>query len=137
MAVLGGLGGHAESSLLGAAARGLALAPLYAQLLFMPQPVVSTPALARGLVAASAAALAAGLAFSLRRSRPLPLLAVCGVWILAALWLNGLAGDVASWYAVGMLPPFRCSSVARAGRPAWWTQGCRLPARSRACSPRC
>ncbi len=123
-AVLGGLGGHAESSLLGAAARGLALAPLYAHLLCMPQPLVSEPALARGLVAASTAALAASLAFSLPPSRLRPLLAVCGVWILAALWLNGLSGDVASWYAVGMLPPFALLVGGLAqGAARHWAQG--------------
>ena len=80
--VLGGLGGHPESSLLAGVGRGLALAPLYAHLLCMPQPLVSDPALARGLVAAGAAALAAALAALARGiARVRSLLLVCGVWL--------------------------------------------------------
>ena len=106
IAVLGGLGGHAQSSLLGGVWRGVGLAPLYAHLLLMPQPLVSAPALARALVAASAAALAAALLLVARRPQSRPLLCVCGAWILVTLWLNGSAGEIASWYAIGLVPPF-------------------------------
>jgi len=120
--VLGGLGGHPESSLLAGVGRGLALAPLYAHLLFMPQPLVSEPALARSLVGAAAAALAAALLFSASHRRVRSLLVVCGVWFLTTLWLNGIAGEVASWYALGLLPPFALGIGALAQAAARWAR---------------
>ncbi len=104
IAVLGGIGGHGESSLLAGAGRGIGLAPLFAHLLFMPQPIVNQPTFARLLVGLSVAALASSLLISSERQRAL--LLVCGVWISTILWLNGVAGEVASWYAYALLPPF-------------------------------
>jgi hypothetical protein len=103
--VLGGLGGHPESSLLAGTARGLALAPVYAWLLLMPQPLLADATLARGLVAAAALALIAVLPRVSGRTRRRPLLWVCATWLLGVLLLNGIAGEVASWYAYAALPP--------------------------------
>jgi len=120
--VLGGLGGHPESSLLAGVGRGLALTPLYVHLVFMPQPLVSDPALARGLVGAGAAALAAGLLFSANHRRVRSLLLVCGVWFLTTLSLTGAAGEIASWYALGLLPPFALLVGAIARDAAQWAR---------------
>jgi hypothetical protein len=103
-AVLGGIGGHPESSLLGGAARGLAIAPHYAFLLLMPQPLVSDTGLAWALVAAAAAGLAIGLGWLVEPATLRRLLVVCGTWLLITLWLTGVSGAIASWYAVAFLP---------------------------------
>jgi len=104
--VLGGIGGHPGSSLLAGAGRGLAVAPHYTSLLLMPQPLVRDPALAWGLVVAAAAALVTALALLARGSSTRRLLLVCGVWLLTSLWLTGVSGEIASWYAMAFLPAF-------------------------------
>jgi hypothetical protein len=105
-AVLGGIGGHPESSLLAGAGRGLAIGPHYAFLLLMPQPLVNDPTLARELVAAAAAALTIALALIGREPTSRRLLLVCGAWLITSLWLTGVSGAVASWYALAFLPAF-------------------------------
>ncbi len=104
--VLGGIGGHPGSSLLAGASRGLAIGPLYTFLLLMPQPVVRDSTLAWGLVTTGATALVAGLAALASGPTPRRLLLVCGVWLLTCLWLTGISGEIASWYAIAFLPAF-------------------------------
>jgi len=105
-AVLGGIGGHPGSSLLAGASRGLAIGPLYTFLVLMPQPLVRDATLAWGLVTAGAAALAIALALLARGPTPRRLLLVCCVWLLSSLWLTGVSGEIASWYALAFLPAF-------------------------------
>ena len=119
-AVLGGIGGHPGSSLFAGASRGLAVGPLYTFLLLMPQPVVRDPTLARQLVAATATALVIGLGLLARRPALRRLLLVCGTWLLGCLWLAGVSGEIASWYAVGFLPAFSLLVGALAQGAARW-----------------
>jgi hypothetical protein len=105
-AVLGGIGGHPGSSLLAGAGRGLAVAPHYAFLLLMPQPLVRDPTLARGIVAAAATALAFAFLRLARGPDARRVLLVSSVWLLTSLWLTGVSGEVASWYALAFLPAF-------------------------------
>jgi len=119
-AVLGGLGGHPGSSLLAGASRGLAIGPLYTFLLLMPQPVVRDPTLARQLVAAAAAALVIALWLLARGPALRRLLLVCGTWLLSCLWLTGISGEIASWYAVAFLPAFSLLVGALAQGAASW-----------------
>jgi hypothetical protein len=131
--VLGGIGGHPGSSLLAGAGRGLSIVPQYAYLLLMPQPLLREPTLAWGLVAAAAATLAAALGWLARGPDARRLLLVCGVWLLVSLWLTGVSGEIASWYALAFLPAFslligalaqaalRCAEQRR--RAAAWLAG--------------
>jgi hypothetical protein len=93
--VLGGIGGHPGSSLLAGAGRGLAIGPLYTLLLLMPQPVVRDFTLARGLVAAGATALVAGLG-ARQQVHPRRLLPSAAS---GALLPTTASGEIASWYA--------------------------------------
>jgi hypothetical protein len=106
--VLGGLGGHPDSSLFAGLARGIALAPLYLEQLVMPQPLFAAAGLARALALASAALLGLALLWlshtswsELRRT-----LLLCAAWLAGALWLTGISGELASWYALVLLPAF-------------------------------
>jgi hypothetical protein len=104
--VLAGLGGHPDSSLFAGLARGLALAPLYLEQLVMPQPLFAARGFARGVALASAALLGLALlrlsgAGEMRRT-----LLLGAAWLAFALWLTGISGELASWYALVLLPPF-------------------------------
>jgi hypothetical protein len=105
-AVLGGIGGHPGSSLFASPGRGLALAPTYGLLLLMPQPVLRDGVLVRGIALATASLLAVALALLARDRSQRRLLLVSGVWLLGGLWLIGISGEIASWYALALLPPF-------------------------------
>ena len=105
-AVLGGIGGHPGSSLLASPGRGLALAPTYGLLLLMPQPVLRDGALVRAIALATASLLAVALALLARDPSQRRLLLVSGVWLLGGLGLIGISGEIASWYALALLPPF-------------------------------
>jgi hypothetical protein len=119
-AVLGGMGGHPGSSLLAAPLRGLGLAPLYASLLLMPQPWLDDPTVARALALASGGAFAAALAALARDPARRPLLLVCAVWLLGGILLIGVSGEIASWYALALLPPFALLLGGLAQSAARW-----------------
>jgi hypothetical protein len=118
-AVLGGIGGHPGSSLLASPGRGLALAPTYGLLLLMPQPLLRDAALARGLAVSTGSLLAVALALLAREASARRLLLLAGVWLLGGLWLIGISGEVASWYALSLLPAFALlmGALARAAAP--------------------
>lgn len=102
-AVLGGLGGHPDSSLLGGALAGARAAPSWLALLVMPQPWTESAA-DRILMLVLAAALAlATLRLAGERAQEFSALAV---WAVALLVLIGVSGDVASWYLVPLLGPY-------------------------------
>ncbi len=119
-AVLGGIGGHPGSSLFASPGRGLALVPTYGSLLLMPQPVLGDVTLARGLVMSTASLLAVALAMLARDPSQRRLLLVCGVWLLGGLWLIGISGEIASWYALALLPAFSLLVSALAQAAARW-----------------
>jgi hypothetical protein len=100
--------------------RGLGLAPLYASLLLRPQPALGDPTLARALAIASGGALAAALAALARDPARRGVLLVCGVWLLGGLLLIGVSGEIASWYALALLPAFALLLGWLAGSAARW-----------------
>jgi hypothetical protein len=119
-AVLGGIGGHPGSSLFASPGRALALAPTYGTLLLMPQPVLHDAALARGLAMATASLLAIALAVLARDPSQRRLLLISGVWLLGGLWLIGISGEIASWYALALLPAFALLVGALTQAAARW-----------------
>jgi hypothetical protein len=119
-AVLGGIGGHPGSSLFASPGRGFALAPTYGLLLLMPQPLLRDGGLARGIALATASLLAVALALLARDPSQRRLLLVSGVWLVGGLWLIGISGEIASWYALALLPPFALLVGAVAQAAARW-----------------
>jgi hypothetical protein len=119
-AVLGGIGGHPGSSLLASPVRGLALAPTYGLALLMPQPLFRDAALVRALGLVTGGLLAVALAALARDPSQRRLLLVSGVWLLGGLGLIGISGEIASWYALALLPAFALLLGALAQAAARW-----------------
>lgn len=118
-AVLGGLGGHPDSSPWWGVVRGLADAPGWLYTLVMPQPWLERPA-DRLVGALLLLGIALALALGARAGRRLAVPAVSGVWLLGLALLTGVSGDRASWYAAPLLPPYALAV-------GWLAAGLRTP----------
>ena len=112
-AVLGGLGGHPDSSVSEGLASAPGLLPSYGATLLMPQPL-SPEETTNGMyrtVASIGWLAAAALLLGVRRATPAPsrgrglaaLTFLC-LWLACVLALTGISGEVQSWYAVPFLP---------------------------------
>lgn len=111
--VLGGLGGHPESSLASGALAGLLQLPDYARSLLLPQPLAGAPAADTALFAALGAAAALACALVARATPeepaappPARVLGVLACWLAGLLVLTGISGVRASWYGEAFLPPY-------------------------------
>lgn len=121
-AVLGGLGGHGESSIANGFRNGPGLIDEYGGLVLMPQPWFDDPSanqrLALGAVVALALALALGFGArgdAERRSNAArgSGLAFLALWLGGLLVLTGISGELRSWYSIPFLPIW-CGFVAGA-----------------------
>jgi hypothetical protein len=104
-AVLGGLGGHPDSSLIAGALAGALAAPAWLAALVMPQPWTET-ALDGPLALAAWIALAAAVRLALRDARFAPALVALAAWAASLLMMMGISGDRAPWYLVPLLGPY-------------------------------
>lgn len=110
-AVLGGLGGHGESSLAHLAAAPELLLPYLARVLY-PQPFVASTTLASAIVAGAALALVAAALLRVaqesddERRRGRGALVFLGSWALLALALSCVSGRVHDWYALWLVAPY-------------------------------
>lgn len=117
--VLGGLGGHVGSSLLGGLLRAPALLVLFGDALLVPQPQ-GVPwlaaLLALGIVVALVALAGAGA--GPRGRAPLEVL---GTWLAGLLLLSAASGDLAPWYAATFLPAYGLAVgwLVAGARRAW------------------
>lgn len=110
--VLGGLGGHPDSSIVEGIPRMGGILGTYGPALVAPQPLVDDPATAperAKQLAVVLGLLAVGLAFAkdlgegrARRAG----LAFLGLWLLGLLAITGISGELQSWYAIPFLPGF-------------------------------
>jgi hypothetical protein len=108
--VLGGIGGHDDTSIGGALAATPRLALAYANLMVAPRP----PLLGPWSLAALAAALA--LAVSATRARTGRAALFCAGWLVVLAGVTGLAGEVRTWYGAPFLPLYAAAcAVAAAG----------------------
>lgn len=104
--VLGGLGGHGESGLPGAAALA-GLAPDYAIRVLYPQPWLGSSPSLRYAVFAALALLLIGACLVARREREARTgLTMLGVWAAALLAISLLSGRLHDWYAFAFLAPY-------------------------------
>jgi len=104
MLVLGGLGGHAGSSIVSGVGRAPGLAGLFVPALLVPQPAGAFAGLA-ALVLGMALFVALFL-FARKSPRLRRALLVPSTWALALLVLSGVSGDLAPWYAPTLLPAY-------------------------------
>lgn len=110
--VLGGLGGHPDSSIVEGIPRMGGILGTYGPALVAPQPLVDDPstaperakqlALILGLLAV-ALAFAKDLGEGRARRAGLGFL---GLWLLGLLAITGISGELQSWYAIPFLPGF-------------------------------
>ena len=104
MLVLGGLGGHADTSILSGVWRAPGLALLFVPALLVPQPagaLTGLAALALALLFPLALVLCARESARVRRALLVP-----SSWAVALLVLSGVSGDLAPWYAPTLLPAY-------------------------------
>ncbi len=114
-AVLGGLGGHADSSISAGLTRGPGLLLSFAPRLLQPQPISASGGICElhlwAVAAGACAALALVLLLPLREPRPIARRASGGAlfllaWLILLLEMTGISGEEASWYAVPFLPAY-------------------------------
>jgi len=116
-AVLGGLGGHGESSIASGFRDGPGLIDEFGALLLVPQPWFGDPASDAWLVVGVAVALVVAWGIGLTGRAPArsgstgPGLRLAGlgflcVWLAAVLVLTGMSGELRSWYSIPFLPIF-------------------------------
>ena len=102
--VLGGMGGHAGTSLVSGVLRTPGLILLFVPMLLMPQPVGGPQVLA-GL-ALALLLIVASFVFTVRSPGAVRSLWVSGSWGGALLILSGVSGDRAPWYVSSLLPAY-------------------------------
>ena len=121
-AVLGGLGGHPDSSLLGGTLAGVLGAGTWVHLALMPQPWLEAPAIDFLLAAVLAGGLGVATWWAARRDDTARRLAwVLAVWAGTLLLLTGVSGDPASWYVAPLVAPYALllGLILRASTRRW------------------
>ena len=127
-AVLGGLGGHGESSISAGFQNGPGLIDEYGGLVLVPQPWFAQPAdnakLALGVTVALVLALLIGLARKEDAKARLLGIGFLLLWLAGLLVMTGMSGELRSWYSIPFLPIWcgllgaAAAGAARAGRSA-------------------
>ncbi|HJO24790.1 MAG: hypothetical protein QF890_01155 [Myxococcota bacterium] len=106
-AVLGGLGGHPDSSLLGGAIAGIQGAGTWLHFVLEPQPWTELPFVDLAIAGILAGGLGLATWWTLEDDPSArPVAAVLAVWAVSLLLLAGVSGDPASWYAAPLLAPY-------------------------------